>query len=110
MPFHALTCAAIAALIAIASTTRTAALGRPGITPVPCPEQAWQPGDPTFEALPGTKAFFGSNDGGIYRIEIPDKWNDELVLYAHGFVANATLTRPLVARAFRRAERPPMRR
>ena len=55
MPFHALTCAAIAALIAIASTTRTAALGRPGITPVPCPEQVWQPGDPTFEALPGAK-------------------------------------------------------
>ena len=88
MPFRALTCAAIAALMAIASTTHTTALGRPGITPIPCPEQAWQPGDPTFEALAGANAFFGSYDGGIYRIEIPDNWNGELALYAHGFVAN----------------------
>ena len=32
---------------------------RPGITPVPCPTQEWQPADPKFEALPGAKAFFG---------------------------------------------------
>ena len=46
-------------------------------------------GDPTFEALPGAKAFFGKYDGGVYRIEIPDNWNGELALYAHGFVSNA---------------------
>jgi dienelactone hydrolase len=86
---RALICAAIAAVAALASTRETIALGRPGITPVPCPTQEWQPGDPKFEALPGAKAFFGSYDGGIYRIEIPDNWNGELVLYAHGFVSNA---------------------
>jgi pimeloyl-ACP methyl ester carboxylesterase len=81
--------AVIAALIAIGASTRTtSALGRPGVTPVPCPDQAWQIGDPTFEALEGAKAFFGQYDGGIYRIEIPDNWNGELALYAHGFVSN----------------------
>jgi pimeloyl-ACP methyl ester carboxylesterase len=87
---RALIGAAIAALLALASTTQTTtALGRPGITPVPCPTQEWQPGDPKFDALPGAKAFFGSYDGGLYKIEIPDNWNGELVLYAHGFVSNA---------------------
>ena len=42
-----------------------------------------------FEALPGAKAFFGQYDGGLYKIEIPDNWNGELALYAHGFVSNA---------------------
>ena len=90
MRVRALTCAAMMACAALAATTRTTtALGRPGITPVPCPTQEWQPGDPAFEALPGAKAFFGRYEGGIYKIEIPDHWNGELVLYAHGFVSNA---------------------
>jgi dienelactone hydrolase len=89
MRLRALTCAVTVAAVALASTTKhPAALGRPGITPVPCPAQEWQPGDPTFEALPGAKAFFGKYDGGLYKIEIPDNWNGELALYAHGFVTN----------------------
>ncbi len=43
---------------------------------------------PTFEALPGARAFFGNYEGGIYRIEIPEGWNGELMLSAHGFVSN----------------------
>ena len=90
MRVRALTFAAIAVVLALASTTQTTtALGRPGITPVPCPTQEWQPGDPTFDALPGAKAFFGQYEGGLYKIEIPDNWNGELALYAHGFVSNA---------------------
>ena len=89
MRVRALTFAAAVALVGFAFTTRPAALGRPGITPVPCPTQEWQPGDPTFDALPGAKTFFGSYDGGLYKIEIPDNWNGELALYAHGFVSNA---------------------
>jgi pimeloyl-ACP methyl ester carboxylesterase len=90
MRVRASACAAIAALIAIGASTRTTtALGRPGVNPVPCPQQAWEIGDPAFEAMPGTKAFFGKYDGGLYRIEIPEKWNGELALYAHGFVSNA---------------------
>jgi dienelactone hydrolase len=83
-----LTFAAVAAVLALASTRQPAALGRPGITPVPCPTEEWQLGDPAFEALPGAKAFFGQYDGGLYKIEIPDNWNGELALYAHGYVPN----------------------
>ena len=77
--------AAVAALM----STSAATVGRPGITPVACPSQAWEYSDPTFEALPGAKAFFGRYDGGLYRIEIPEKWNGELMLSSHGFVSNA---------------------
>jgi pimeloyl-ACP methyl ester carboxylesterase len=86
---RALTCAVVTAAIAIAASTRpTSALGKPGVTPVPCPQQPWQFADATFDALPGAKALFGKYDGGLYRIEIPQKWNGELVLFAHGFVPN----------------------
>ena len=64
-------------------------VGRPGITPVACPVQTWEFPDPAFEALPGAKAYFGKYDGGVYRIEIPEKWNGELMLSSHGFVSNA---------------------
>src|SRR5712692_8518287 len=83
-------CAAIAACLAIAAAERpSAAVGKPGVTPVPCPQQEWQLADATFEALPGAKAFFGKYDGGLYRIEIPETRNGELVLFAHGFVPAA---------------------
>jgi pimeloyl-ACP methyl ester carboxylesterase len=75
--------------IAIASAwhaTPAGAAGPSGITPVPCGNQTWEPVDPVFEALPGAKAYFGKYDGGLYHIEIPEKWNGELVLSAHGFV------------------------
>jgi len=81
--------AAVVAATAIGLTSVPRALARPGLTPVPCPQQDWVLGDPAFEALPGSKAFFGRYDGGLYRVEIPDNWNGELVLYAHGFVSNA---------------------
>src|SRR6476469_7310359 len=65
------------------------AVGKPGITAIACPQQTWAPDDPAFEPLSGAKAFFGSYAGGIYKIEIPDTWNGELVLVAHGFVTNS---------------------
>src|SRR5690349_11276483 len=82
----------IAIALASAATVErapVAAMGKPGVNPVPCPQQEWQLADAAFEPLAGAKAFSGRYDGGIYRIEIPDKWNGELVLYAHGFVSNA---------------------
>jgi pimeloyl-ACP methyl ester carboxylesterase len=66
---------------------RVATMGKPGVTPVPCPNQTWQVNDPAFEALPGAKAYAGQYDGGLYRIEIPENWNGDLVLYAHGYRA-----------------------
>lgn len=38
-----------------------------------------------FRALPGASASFGQLDSTAYRIEMPDQWNGELVLWAHGF-------------------------
>ena len=89
-----LVAASVAFAVAVSGDTAVsmaplAALGRPGITPVACPSQAWQRDDPKFDALAGAKAFFGEYDGGVYRVEIPGTWNGELVLSAHGFVTNA---------------------
>ena len=88
MRVKAFACAVLVALAVAGSQQQTTALGKPGLTPVPCPEQEWQLGEASFEALPGAKASFGKYDGGLYRIEIPEAWNGELVLFAHGFVAN----------------------
>jgi pimeloyl-ACP methyl ester carboxylesterase len=38
-----------------------------------------------FEALPGATALWGVHKGAGYRIEVPDNWNGELVVWAHGF-------------------------
>jgi pimeloyl-ACP methyl ester carboxylesterase len=40
-----------------------------------------------FQPLAGTntKTYWGVHNGAGYRIEVPDNWNGELVLYAHGF-------------------------
>jgi dienelactone hydrolase len=88
MRSHFLAALALASLFVAASGAPAAGVGRPGINPVACSTALeWQPNDPTFEALPGAKAYFGRYDGGIYHIEIPDKWNGELMLSAHGYVA-----------------------
>jgi pimeloyl-ACP methyl ester carboxylesterase len=80
--------ALIACLIAM-STRPASTVGRPGITPVACPVQTWETAEASFEALPGATAHFGAYEGGIYRIEIPTRWNGELMLSAHGFVSSA---------------------
>lgn len=38
-----------------------------------------------FTALPGATAYWGVHSGAGYRIEVPDAWNGDLVMYAHGF-------------------------
>jgi pimeloyl-ACP methyl ester carboxylesterase len=81
--------AALLSLMVLPARHDAVAMGKPGVTPVPCPTQEWQFTDASFDALPAAKAFFGRYDGGLYRIEIPETWNGELVLYAHGFVTNA---------------------
>jgi fermentation-respiration switch protein FrsA (DUF1100 family) len=55
---------------------------------VPCPVQPWEYTDPSFQALLGARAFSGRYAGGLYQLEVPDRWNGELVLYAHGAVRN----------------------
>ncbi len=46
---------------------------------------AWVIEDPAFPARSGATAHFGEHAGSGYRFEVPDAWNGELVLYAHGF-------------------------
>ena len=38
-----------------------------------------------FEALPGATAYWGVHSGAGYRVEVPDNWNGDLVVWAHGF-------------------------
>lgn len=44
-----------------------------------------------FEALPQASASWGVVDGAGYRLEVPDEWNGELVVFAHGFRGEAEL-------------------
>lgn len=41
-----------------------------------------------FEARPGATAYWGVRSGAGYRMEVPNDWNGDLVLYAHGFRGN----------------------
>lgn len=41
-------------------------------------------GDAQFTPHTGGKAYYGELNGGLYRIEVPDNWNHQLVLYLHG--------------------------
>lgn len=38
-----------------------------------------------FDALPGATAHFGVHSGAGYRAEVPDNWNGDLVVWAHGY-------------------------
>ena len=63
-----------------------------------------------FPALPGTTTsrLWGVHGGAGYRIEVPENWNGELVVYAHGFrgtgleltVSNPAIRTSLVANGY----------
>ena len=38
-----------------------------------------------FEALPGAQAQWGDIDGAAWRLEVPEEWNGDLVMWAHGY-------------------------
>ena len=38
-----------------------------------------------FAALDGATAYWGVHSGAGYRIEVPDNWNGDLVVWAHGY-------------------------
>ena len=46
--------------------------------------------DPRFDPLPGARASYGILGRAAYRIEVPENWNGELVLFAHGFAGFGT--------------------
>ena len=43
-----------------------------------------------FAALAGTSTtrYWGISNGAGWRIEVPDNWNGDLVLYAHGYAGD----------------------
>ncbi|MCY3567296.1 MAG: hypothetical protein OXH38_01615 [Chloroflexi bacterium] len=41
--------------------------------------------DPAFDPAPGARVDHGVIEGAGYRIELPEQWNGELLLWAHGF-------------------------
>lgn len=78
-------------LVLLCSCTHTSG-GSPGRAPgdagrvTPAPSTAlWQYTDPSFTALPGAHALYGRLGDALYEIEVPDNWNGEVVMYAHGF-------------------------
>ncbi|HXG14618.1 MAG TPA: hypothetical protein VNK50_00110 [Calidithermus sp.] len=76
----------------------------------PPPAYFVDPAKLPFDALPGTSTtrYWGIHGGAGYRIEVPDNWNGELVLYAHGFrgtgleltVSNPRIRRYLVEHGY----------
>ncbi len=70
-----------------------AGLAQPAPTPPPviAPLGAWNIADPSFAALPGAQAYWGVLDRAAYRIEVPDAWNGDLVMFAHGYQGEGQL-------------------
>jgi pimeloyl-ACP methyl ester carboxylesterase len=73
------------ATVAARESPVAAATATPQQLPVTPVGQTFVVADPSFEALPGARALFGEYEGGGYRIEVPDDWNGDLVMWAHGF-------------------------
>ena len=52
------------------------------------PTPAYEPVEPTFDDIAGVTQYSGIDAGGAaWGAEVPDDWNGELVLFAHGFVS-----------------------
>ncbi|MCK6501761.1 MAG: hypothetical protein L6Q38_19980 [Nitrospira sp.] len=45
---------------------------------------------PDFDPLTGATARFGTLGSSVYRIEVPESWNGELVLWAHGYAGTGS--------------------
>jgi pimeloyl-ACP methyl ester carboxylesterase len=56
--------------------------------------------DPAFTPVLGARAIYGTRNGYGYQIEVPAKWNGELVMWAHGFagVGRSLRVQPLPGR------------
>ena len=82
--------------------------GDAAATPVASAAQATRIRDPRFTPLPGSRADYGVHGGSAYRIEVPQRWNGGLVLYAHGYrgegpdlsVSDPPIRRHLIANGY----------
>ena len=81
------------ASIALANAPlRATAEGGEQLSTLPCPTAITSRDNPSFQALPGAKAYFGDYVGGMYRFEVPDGWNGALVLVMHGTNFGTTMS------------------
>ena len=100
LPAAALLLAAVSMLLAACGGNGSPAAADPAPTTAPASHDGWatpkalpvtpvaidfKVADSKFDALPGARAFYGTNAGAGYRIEVPDSWNGDVVYYAHGF-------------------------
>ena len=82
--------AGVSIALANAPLRATAAGGE--LSTLPCPTAIASKENPSFQALPGAKAYFGDYAGGMYRFEVPDGWNGALVLVMHGTNFGTTMS------------------
>jgi pimeloyl-ACP methyl ester carboxylesterase len=59
--------------------------GTVGFAKGPKPEYFVDESKLPFTPLPDAQAYWGVHNGAGYRIEVPDDWNGDLVIWAHGF-------------------------
>jgi pimeloyl-ACP methyl ester carboxylesterase len=80
-----------AALLPIAAASQSnppsSRSAQSALVPAPCPAGEWEPEDTPLKPRADARRYSGSYTGGLYRIEVPEKWTGELVLWAHGLVA-----------------------
>ncbi|MBF6600345.1 MAG: alpha/beta hydrolase [Dehalococcoidia bacterium] len=72
----------------VAATPQSQALrsiATPQTLPVTPVTRTYSVADPKFEPLPGARAMYGAYSGGSYKIEVPTRWNGDVVYFAHGF-------------------------
>jgi pimeloyl-ACP methyl ester carboxylesterase len=96
--------------LASALAANIAFIGNVSAQPEPTPEPAWYVDEAAlpFTALPDATAYYGIHKAAGYRIEVPNNWNGELVMFAHGhrgdglalIVDNPTIREHLIATGF----------
>ncbi len=72
-------------VILLAALALLALAAVPAATAAPPPKYFVDETKLPFTALPGATAYWGVHSGAGYRIEVPDDWNGDLVMWAHGF-------------------------
>lgn len=70
---------------AVVAFAATSLVGSIATTSVAVDPWFYDPEALAFEALPGASAQWGDIDGAAWRLEIPEDWNGELVMWAHGY-------------------------
>ena len=105
-----LAAAVLGGLLGVAAFLGVALFGGPSALAGPPPAYFVDETKLAFDALEGTTTtrLWGIHDRAGYRIEVPESWNGELVLYAHGFrgtgleltVSNPRIREYLVTRGY----------